>query len=145
MPLARSFWDGTSYAVIGLHAPGRTLVPMFVKALESAGKTLWLVDAETKPLGGRTVMPSLEGAPPLDGALILCAPSQAKAAVEACLAVGVPRIWLDTRGNSSEAASVAKAAGVPCVVEACPLMTIPGAMWLHGIHGRLAERFGRLD
>jgi predicted CoA-binding protein len=144
MPLADRFWSGKTYAVIGVHAPGRTLIPQFVKALEAAGKSVWLVDANGSPMGQRPVRPSLDGAPPLDGALIVAAPQEALAAVEACLAAGVPQLWLDTRGDSRAAADRARAGGVPCVVEACPLATMPGVGWGHHLHGRVARWLGRI-
>ncbi len=144
MSLATTFWDGETYAVVGVHAPGRTMIGQFVGALERAGKTVWLVDEDPKPLKGRTVSTGLEGAPALDGVLVVCAPNRSTEAVEACVRAGAPRIWLDTRGDSSEAAALARKAGIPCVAEACPLMTIPGAMWLHRFHGRVAEWMGKL-
>lgn len=145
MSLAWSFWDGQSYAVLGLHAPGRTLIPQIVKSLEAAGKSLWLVDEDTTPLDGREVHPSLEDAPDdLDGALILCAPEQAASAVDACVNARIPKLWLDTRGDSNAAVEVAREAGLPCVVEVCPLTTVPGAMWLHRAHGRVATWLGRM-
>ena len=145
MSLADAFWDGASYAVIGVHSPDRTLIPEFVKALEAAGKSLWLVDANESPLDGRPVHSGLEGAPSdLSGALIVTSPRHALAAVEACLQARVPKLWLDTRGDSREAADRAREAGVPCVVEACPLTTMPGVAWFHHFHGRLARWLGRI-
>lgn len=145
MSFAWSFWDGSSYAVLGVHAPGRTLIPAIVKALETAGKSLWLVDENTSSLDGREVHPSLDGAPEdLDGALILCAPEDAAAAAKACVEAGVPKLWLDTRGKSTQAVEVARQAGIPCVVEACPLSTMPGVGWGHHAHGRIATWLGRM-
>ncbi|HJN15075.1 MAG TPA: CoA-binding protein [Armatimonadota bacterium] len=145
MSLASSFWDGKSYAVVGVRAPGRRLIKEFVKSLEAAGKSLWLVDEDTAPFDGREVHAGFEGAPgDLDGALIVCAPEQAASAVGACVDARIPKLWLDTRGDSSVAADAALEAGLPCVVEACPLTTIPGAMWLHRAHGCVATWMGRI-
>ncbi|MBM3498683.1 MAG: CoA-binding protein, partial [Armatimonadetes bacterium] len=129
---------------VGVHSPDRTLIPEFVKALEIAGKAVWLVDANASPLDGRPVHPSLEGAPALDGALIVTSPKHALAAVEACLQAKLPKLWLDTRGDSREAADLAREAGIPCVVEACPLTTMPGVSWFHHLHGRIARWMGRV-
>jgi len=145
MSLARSFWDGKRYAVLGVHAPGRRIVPEIAKSLEAAGKSLWLVDEDTTPLNGRAVHASLDSAPDnLDGALILSAPEQAVAAVGACVDARIPQLWLDTRGDSGAAAEAAREAGLPHVVEACPLATIPGAMFVHRAHGCVAEWMGRI-
>jgi len=136
---------GKSYAVLGLRAPGRRIVPEIVKSLEAAGKSLWLVDDDTTPFKGRDVHASLDGAPDdLDGALILSAPERAAEAVEACVNARIPQLWLDTRGDSSAAADVARAAGSPYVDEACPLATIPGAMIVHRAHGYVATWMGRI-
>lgn len=144
MSLAREFWNGTTYAVLGVHAAGRTLIPMMVQGLEGAGKTVWLADPSARELKGREVHASLEGAPALDGALIVSAPGDAAAWVEACLAAGVTRIWFDTRGDSSAARGAARAAGVGVVGEACPFMTMPDVWWGHRMHGWIAEKMGKL-
>jgi len=143
--LIHSFWDRDTYAIVGARATGRTLIGMFASALERAGKTVYLVDSRGGTLGKRPVSPSLAGLErPVDGALIVCEPTRALDAVRECLAAGVTRIWLDTRGKSADAAEAAHAAGAELVEERCPLLTIPHAGFIHGLHRSLLQAFGRL-
>jgi predicted CoA-binding protein len=118
---------------------------MFATALERSGKTVFLVDSRGGTLGKRPVCPSLaELGRPVDAALIVCEPARALDAVRECLAAGVTRVWLDSRGNSKEAAEAARAAGAELVEERCPLLTIPNAGFIHGLHRSLLRAFGRL-
>lgn len=139
------FWAGEHYAVIGVHAKGRWMIPMFVDALLRAGKRVTLVDARGGQLRGRVVVSSLEEAPrPIDGALIVTEPEAAEEAVRACAVAGVPKVWLDTRGDSRAAAQAARDSGLMCVEEFCPLIAIPGSGAVHRFHRWLLDNFGRL-
>ncbi len=143
------FWTHETYAVVGVHAKGRTLIPMFVNRMRSNGKRVVLVDASARPFGrGGAAQPVhatlTDAGVAVDAALIVTEPERSADAVRACLEAGVRRFWLDTRGDSSEAARLAREAGASCVAEMCPLLTMPNAGFPHTAHRWLAERFGQL-
>jgi len=143
------FWTHDVYAVVGVHAKGRTLIPMFVGRLRANGKRVVLVDESARPFGrGKAEEPVhanlAETGIATDAALIVTEPGRSLQAARECLAAGIRHFWLDTRGDSSEAAELVRASGASCVQEMCPLLTMPNAGFPHTIHRWFAERVGQL-
>lgn len=139
------FWQGRRYALIGVNAPGRRIVPSVLRAMQAAGFEVAVVDPEGDEYLGEPVVRSVaEAGGRFDGALVLSAPEQAQAVVAECIQAGIPRIWLHTFGKPEAARAQAQAAGMVVVYEVCPLMFLPGAPRFHRLHGWLARVLGFL-
>ena len=76
--------------------------------------------------------------PPVDGVLIMTAPSVTDAVVRDCAAAGVKHVWMHRgmgRGSvSHEAVRFCEANGIDVVVGFCPYMFLPGTPFFHGLH-----------
>lgn len=139
------FWDGPEFVVVGARAKGRTLIAEFVRTLRRQGKTVYVVDARGGALKGEPVAQSLDAlASTPEAALLVIEAEAAEAAVADLADRGVRRIWLDTRGDSSAAARLARERGLEVIEERCPLLTMPGGHVVHRLHAGLLRAFGRL-
>jgi len=79
--------------------------------------------------------------PPVGGALVMTRREASEQVVLDCADAGIPRIWLH-RGVgpgsvSPEAVEACRRLGMKAVVGECPYMFLPGAGFLHGVHGAL--------
>lgn len=81
--------------------------------------------------------------PPVDGAVIVLKPEDARGALDDALAAGIRRIWLVMNAGSRENLARAREQGAQ-VVNGCPLLFIPEAGFPHTIHRWLAKLFGRV-
>ncbi len=96
-------------------------------------------------LDGRAAVGRIqELSPPVDGAIFFTPTGQTAAAAGEALAAGVRRLWFHRGGgagaSSPEAIATCRAAGVEPITDLCPFMALPGAGWLHRLHGFLRIR-----
>ncbi len=77
--------------------------------------------------------------PAVGAALLMTSPEVTDIVVRDCAAAGIRRIWMyrgATKGAVSEAAvQYCEGEGMLVVPGECPFMFLPGAMWLHRLHG----------
>lgn len=82
---------------------------------------------------------------PVDGAILMVPRSAAVGAVRECLAAGVSRLWFHRGAGPGavdpEAVGVARAASALVVEGECPLMFLPGAAFVHRVHGGMTKRW----
>jgi predicted CoA-binding protein len=78
-------------------------------------------------------------APPVEGALLMTSQLVTRAVVRDCAEAGVHRVWMyggSGKGAvSPEALTFCESAGISVVPGECPFMFLPGAAWIHRIHG----------
>ena len=145
MALEYTFWDDSELTLYGVQARGRTLIPEFVRTLRGQWKTVHLVDPAGGEFKGEAVLTSLSEVPgAVQSVLLVAEPASASDAVKECIDHGVRRIWVDTRGDSKAASETARKAGLEVVEERCPMLTMPGGIFVHRIHAGLLRAFGRL-
>jgi uncharacterized protein len=80
-----------------------------------------------------------EAYPPVTAALLMTSPDITDQVVRECAAAGIRKVWMyrgATHGAVSEdAVQFCEAEGMLVVPGECPFMFLPGAMWLHRLHG----------
>jgi len=144
---AREFLAQRRLALVGASRERKDFTRVVLRELVQRGYDVVPVNpaAAGIELDGRRAFGRLqEVSPPVDGAILFTAPGQTAAVVQDALAAGVRRLWLH-RGagagaSSPEALAACRAAGVEPVTDLCPFMALPGAGWIHRLHGALRRR-----
>jgi predicted CoA-binding protein len=94
--------------------------------------------------------PDLASVPgPLDGAIVMVHHEQAADVVRACIAAGVPRVWLfkgvgGAGAVSDEAVALCHDHDLPVVAGACPLMFLEPVGLVHKVHRGIRHLNGSL-
>jgi predicted CoA-binding protein len=141
---AREFLAQRRLALVGASRDRKDFTRVVLRELARRGYEVVPVNpaAAGIELDGRRAFGRLqEVSPPVDGAIFFTAPAQTAAVVQDALAAGVRRLWFH-RGagagaSSPEALAACRAAGVEPVTDLCPFMAVPGAGWIHRLHGAL--------
>jgi predicted CoA-binding protein len=127
-------------AVVGVSRELKAFPNTVAAHLRSQGRVVYLVNAHTDRLGDDTCYRSVAAVPdPLDGVIVMVRADAAVDVVRACIARGVPRVWLH-RGagpgaSSPEAVELCREAGISVVDGACPMMFAEPVGWFHKTHG----------
>ena len=118
--ICRILRDIRTIAVIGLSSkPDR---PSFrvAQALQSHGYRIVPVSPLAQEVLGEPAYPDLESIPfKVDMVDVFRAPEHVPAIVESCIALGLPRLWLQDGVIHEEAAQKARAAGITVVMDRC--------------------------
>lgn len=108
-----------------LRGRGYDVVPVHPDGGERDGRTCFRTVGEIRP--------------PVDAALVLVPPARAESVARDCLDAGVRHVWFHRGGGPGSASPAALALcasrGVEPVVDLCPMMVLPGAGWIHRLHG----------
>jgi predicted CoA-binding protein len=127
-------------ALIGVSRDPKDFSRAVLRAFLDRGYDAIPVNPAADEIDGRRCYPSIEEVrPAVEAALLMTPPDRSAAAVDACLAAGVRRIWLHRgvgRGSvSANAVALCRASGVDVVPGACPFMYLPGTAVPHRVHG----------
>lgn len=140
-----AFLAGHRLAVVGASDERGNMGGAILRALWLQGHEVVPVHPTARLAGGHRCVPSIDAVDgPLDGAIVVVPREPAVEVVRACLAAGVPRVWLfqglgGEGAVSDEAVALCRTAGVPVVAGACPLMFVPPVGAFHRVH-RAARR-----
>ncbi len=84
--------------------------------------------------------------PPVTAALLMTPPPVTEVVVRQCAEAGIRHIWMYRavgRGAvSEEAVSFCESHGMSVIAGECPYMFLPGAMWIHRLHGVIRQAAG---
>jgi predicted CoA-binding protein len=84
--------------------------------------------------------------PPVDAALLMTSPAVTDTVVRDCAAAGIRQVWMYRgvgRGAvSAEAVKFCESQGMSVISGECPYMFLPGAAWVHRIHGLVRKLSG---
>jgi predicted CoA-binding protein len=97
--------------------------------------------------GHRCFARLLDIEPPVEAALVMTSQLVTHAIVRDCADAGIRRVWLyggaGGHGASSPAAiEFSESNGLATISGECPLMFLPGAGWIHRIHGTIMKMTG---
>jgi uncharacterized protein len=90
--------------------------------------------------------------PPVEGVLFMTPPAATADLIHDCGAAGVKRVWMYRAAGvgavSRTAVEYCAAHGIDVVPGECPMMFLPGAGWMHLMHGllrRIAPSYFQID
>ncbi len=107
-------------AVVGLSSNPARPSHGVAQALQSHGYRIVPVRPLVKEVLGEPAYPDLQSIPfPVDIVDVFRAPEHVPAIVDSCIALGVPRLWLQDGVIHEEAAARARAAGIWVVMDRC--------------------------
>jgi predicted CoA-binding protein len=107
-------------AVVGLSPNPARPSHGVAHALQSHGYRIVPVRPLVKEVLGEPAYPDLQSIPfPVDIVDVFRAPEHVPAIVDSCIALGVPRLWLQDGVIHEEAAARARAAGIWVVMDRC--------------------------
>ncbi len=107
-------------AVLGLSPNPARPSHGVAQALQSHGYRIVPVRPLVREVLGEPAYPDLESIPfPVDIVDVFRAPEHVPAIVDSCIALGVPRLWLQDGVIHEEAAARARAAGIWVVMDRC--------------------------
>lgn len=107
-------------AVVGLSSNPERPSFRVAQAMQSNGYRIVPVHPSKQEVLGETTYADLESIPfKVDLVDVFRAPEHVPAIVESCIALGVPRLWLQDGVINEEAAQRAQAAGITVVMNRC--------------------------
>ena len=130
-------------AFVGASSDPKEFSASVYRELKAHGYELHPVNPHAEEIDGDLCVPSVDALPDdVDGAIVMVPADAAEGVVQACIARGIPRVWLHKGGGpssvSDEAVALCREHGVEVVDGACPMMFLDGATWFHRVH-----RWGR--
>lgn len=134
-----AFFDHHRVAFVGLSTNAHDFSRAVAAEMKKRGLDVVPVHPHAEAIDGVPAWPRVSAIPdPPKAALLMVPKDQAAEVVADCVAAGVQAIWFH-RGvgegsESAEALALAEAAGMEVVRDACPLMFLEPAGWLHRAH-----------
>lgn len=133
---AKEFLAQRSIAIVGISSKQDALANHLYKALRTPQRKVTAVHPGMNAFEGDPCYPSLQAIPyAVDGVFIAAKPENAERAVDECIALNIPRVWmhysfgLQYSPHSPAASSVSSAAvqkcrdhGITVIPGACPMM-----------------------
>ncbi|MGB8656888.1 MAG: CoA-binding protein [Candidatus Zixiibacteriota bacterium] len=144
-PERTHFWEGRSYAVVGVSDKKGRLGTSVLKDLQKRGYQVFAVNRRVKLIGNQKCYGRLRDiSGHLDGVVIIAGPEGAKEAIGECISLGVRRVWLFPGRKCDEAIKLAKENGIELIHRACPLLYLQPAEFPHSLHRWIVKSLGRL-
>lgn len=145
---ARDFLAQKRIAVVGVSRNPRSFSRMVLRELARRGYDVVPVTPALAEVEGRRCVARLQDAgEPVGGALLLTPPATTEQVVRDALEARIPRIWMHRGAGPGSATPTAvalcRAGGVEPVTGLCPFMVLPGAGWIHRVHGAFRRRGAR--
>lgn len=140
---ALAFLRHERIAFVGLSTKPGSFSAHVAESLRGRGHEVLGVNPRAAGAGEPGFAPSVTALVPAPrAALIMVAPTAARAVVEDCIAAGVQAVWFHRgvgHGSASEeAVARARQAGLLVVANACPMMFLEPVGWLHRAHRTLS-------
>lgn len=146
-PLDRARWFLAlpRIALVGVSRDPRSFSRAVLRELAGRGIDVVPIHPEAAEIEGRRCFPRVgEAEPPVDAALVLTAPPVAAAVARDCVAAGVRAIWFHRGAGkgcaTADAVAACRGAGIEPITDLCPFMALPGAGWMHRVHGAFRRR-----
>lgn len=142
-----SFFRNKRIAVIGASAKKEKYGNMLIKELLRNGYDAVPVNIKGGVIEGRDAVKTIRDVnPKADAAIAVVPPSELEKVVEDASFAGIKTIWIHEhvmKGVSNpKAIALADSKGMTVITGCCPLMFVPGAMFLHRIHGFILKMLG---
>lgn len=127
-------------AVVGVSHHPKDFTRGLFRELLARGYDLVPVNPRSGEIEGRSTVPRVQNIqPPVGGALLFTSPAVTAEVVRDCREAGVRRVWMHRGAGqgavSDEAVAFCRAHGIAVIAGACPYMFLPGAGFVHRVHG----------
>ena len=143
----RDFLAQRRIAMVGVSRDPKDFSRMLFRDLCSRGYDIVAVNPATQEIEGRACFATVEQIQPVaDAALLMTPSSETTNVVRACAAAGINRIWMYRAGGrgavSQDAVQFCRENGLRLIEGHCPYMFLPGAPFVHRVHGLVLKVFG---
>lgn len=139
------FCRAQSLALVGASRRPKAFGNLLLKGLRENGIRVFPVHPEADEIEGLPCVPSLAALPQaVDGLVIALPRHKVLPVVQAAVAAGISRVWLQQGSESPEALAYAKAQGLPLIHGHCLLMFLPQGAAIHRWHHTLWQWFGKV-
>lgn len=148
--LAQEFLAQRRFAVVGASDEPSSFGRTICKELQAHGYEAVAVNPHASTVLDEPCYPDVAAVPGgVDGAIVMVHHERSPDIVRACIAAGVPRVWLfkgvgGPGAVSDEAVALCHEHGIPVVAGACPLMFLEPVGLVHRIHRGLRHLNGSL-
>jgi len=137
--IIQDFLDQKRLAFVGASHDPKEFSASVYRTLRDRDYELFPVNPHAELVEGDRCYPAVEDLPDgIDGAIVMVPAESSAAVVEACVAKGIPRVWLHKGAGpssvSDEAVALCHEHGIEVVDGACPLMFAEPVAWFHRIH-----------
>jgi len=140
-----SFCRAKTLALVGASRRPKAFGNRLLKGLRENGIRVFPVHPQADAIEGLPCVSSLEALPQSVDGLVLALPRQkVLPELEAAVAAGIPRVWLQQGSESPEALAYAKAQGLPLIHGHCLLMFLPRGAAIHRWHHTLWQWLGKV-
>jgi predicted CoA-binding protein len=137
--IIQDFLDQQRLAFVGASHDPKAFSSAVYRTLRERGYKLFPVNPHAETVEGDPCYPSIDDLPDgIDGAIVMVPAEASASVVEACVARGIPRVWLHKgvgpSSVSEEAVALCHEHGVEVVDGACPMMFAEPVGWFHRVH-----------
>ncbi|NND36104.1 MAG: CoA-binding protein [Gammaproteobacteria bacterium] len=138
-----SFWDRSSYAVVG-HSAKKKFPSLTYLGLKNQGKTVYPVDPSVVTVEGDAVYPNLESIPGEVEAVVLELPKdETRDWVARAADRGIKDVWIHMGTETPEALALARERGVDLRHGTCAVMYLTRGASIHALHGWIMKVIGK--
>ena len=138
--LVNDFLAQKRLAVVGVSRSREDAANLIYRKLRDTGYQVYPVNPHTETFDEAPCYPDLKALPePVEGVVLVTNPGRAKAVVQQCVDLGIPRVWMHCSlgvhppgfarnmaakitSVSEEAAALGRAHGLTVIAGACPMM-----------------------
>jgi hypothetical protein len=139
------FINAEHIAVVGVSSRKNKFGNAVYKSLKARGYHVYPVHPRLSEFEGGECFNDLKELPSEVEAAVICTkPENAIAALQQAGGSNIKRIWFQQGADFSEAAAMAKSAGMDITIGKCILMYAPPVTGIHAFHRFLARLFGKL-
>jgi predicted CoA-binding protein len=141
MAAVQDFLAQRTLALVGVSRDEKAFSNVVYRELRQRGHEMVPVNPHADELEGDRCVHSVDELPDdVDGVLVMVPPEQVDEVVDACVARGVPRVWLfkgaGGKGSVTEhAVALCREHGIEVVDGQCPMMFAEPVAWFHRVHG----------
>ena len=135
------------FAMAGVSQQPGNFSRLLFRELMKRGYDVVPVNPGAKDIEGQRCFARVQDiSPPVEGVLMMTSPAVTETVVRDCAAAGVKQVWM-YRGAGKGAVSrgaveYCRSNGMSVIPGECPFMFLPGASWVHRLHGWVSKITG---
>lgn len=130
-----TFWDATSYAVVGHQGSKKAYPKISYSALKERGKTVYAIDVGGQAVDGDKSYSDFASLPsPVEAAVLELPKEETAAWVAKAADSGVKQVWMHQMTDTPEALAEAQKHGLKVVTGHCAVMYNKPGFSSHAIH-----------
>jgi predicted CoA-binding protein len=145
MDAARKFLASKRIALVGVSRSDKDMSRVVMRELLARGCDVVPVSPFLSDAEGRRCFRRVQDIePPAEAALLMTPRTQTDVVVRDCVEAGVKTVWMHRGAGAGCATGTAvetcEKNGIGVITDLCPFMALPGASWLHRLHGFFRRR-----